>query len=157
MTTARIWIEKGPERLAPQSRDVLLETVRNLTEGGYQVTFEGKAKGYTPTRYRFYFGHIVKVILLTCAERFRIIGQDGEQRTPSTAEEMHEILKFYYNPVTVITPKGAFQTGSTTTAMNDRDFIGVYLETIMADFSQPPYNCDFMVYDEWREWAKAQG
>lgn len=157
MTTARIWISKDGERLTPHSRDVLLETVKNLPAGGFKVTFEEKAKGYTPTRYRFYFGHIVKVILLTCADRFKIVGKDGEMKSPTTAEEMHEILKYYYNPVTVITPKGAFQTGSTTTAMNDRDFVGEYTEAIMGDFSMPPYNCDFMQYDDWREWSKAQG
>lgn len=148
--TSRIWIQKSPERLTPQSRDVLLETLRNLPEGGYNVTFEAKSQAYTPTRYRYYFGCLVQTILLTCADRFKIVGADCEMRSPTTTEEMHEVLKFYYNPVTVITPRGAFQTGSTTTALNDRDFIGTYMETIMADFSMPPYNCDFMQYDEWQ-------
>lgn len=147
----KIWIEKGPERLTPQSRDVLLDAIRNLPQGGYQVVIEEKNRAYTPTRYRYYFGCLVQTILLTCADRFKIVNAAGEMRSPATTEEMHEVLKFYYNPVTVITPRGAFQTGSTTTALTDRDFIGEYMETIMADFSNPPYNCDFMQYEEWRE------
>ncbi|MCB0541872.1 MAG: hypothetical protein KDC70_00055 [Saprospiraceae bacterium] len=154
--TTRIWIQKGPQRLAPDSRDVLIETIKNLPEGGYNVTFEAKKQGYTTTRYRYYFGCIVQTILLTCADRFKIVQSDGEMRAPTNTEEMHEILKFYYNPVTIVTPQGAFTTGSTTTALNDRDFIGEYMESILADFSLPPYNCDFMQYDDWREMMKSQ-
>lgn len=147
-----IWIEKIDGKLKPQSREILIETVQELIDGWHKVTVESKKRGYTASRYKFYFGYVVPVILMTCAERFKIVVGSGEMRRPQTPEEMHEILKYYYNPVTVITPKGAFQSGSTTTALNDSSFIGTYLESIMSDFSEPPYNCTFDFFT-WQEWA----
>lgn len=150
-------IKKDGGRLTEAHREILIDQIRRLPDGGYEVIIQEETTGsYTPTRYRYYFGHIVEVILLTCGDKFRVVGANGELRPLRTSKEVHEALKFLYNPVTVITPKGAYQTGLSTTGLSDRKFIGEYAETILAEFSQPPYNCDFMLYDEWKEFRQNQ-
>lgn len=155
MHTAKIHIRKENGRLDPVSREIVLEAIRNAPDGRYDLILQGRPEGYSATRYRYYFGHIVTAILLTCSEKFRIVAPNGEMRTPQTVEEMHEVLKFYYNPVTIITPKGHFTTGKSTTGISDRDFVQTYLESIMADFSQPPYNVEFITREEWAEIMKS--
>lgn len=147
MYTRKFNIKKDSGRLTADTREILAEAVSQAPDGNFEIMIKQRPEGYSRTRYKFYFGSIVPLILLTCADKFKIVSQDGEMRTPTSAEEMHEVLKYLYNPVSIVTPKGAFVTGSTTTNLSDRDFIGVYLESIMADFSNPPYNVDFSGLD----------
>lgn len=156
--TSQFYIEKRGGNVTPGSRRVFKEQFDASPDGWLKITIEESKTGkYTPTRYKYYFGHVLTVILEKCAHRFLIVDHNtGEQRTSRNTSEIHEALKFMYNPVTVITPKGAFTTGGTTTALPDRDFIGEYTEAILADFSLPPYNCDFRDIEDWKEDVKAK-
>jgi hypothetical protein len=147
MYTRKFNIRKDSGRLTVDTREILAEAVSQAPDGNFEIIIKQRPEGYSRTRYKFYFGSIVPLILLTCADKFKIVTNDGSMRTPTSAEEMHEVLKYLYNPVSIVTPKGAFVTGSTTTNLSDRDFIGVYLESIMSDFSNPPYNVDFSGLD----------
>lgn len=141
-----------------QSREIMAEQFGGLPEGRYKVTVEeDKPGGYTATRYRFYFGVVLAAILEACRDMFQIIDHaTGERKPLRNTTDLHEALKMMYNPISVITPHGAFTTGGTTTSLNDREFIGQFMEQIQADFSQAPYNVNFVDADEWRAAMKAK-
>lgn len=128
------------------------EQFRSLEAGQYKVTIEKVEHGkYTPTRYKYYFASVMAAILEKCQHFFSITDHfTGEEHPPRSTTDIHEIMKLWYNPITVVTPKGAFTSGATTTALSDREFIGEYLETIISEFSLPPYNVEFMDYEEWK-------
>jgi len=148
-----VWIEKLATGLKPESKDVLVQTVRELPEGNYRVVFEEMKRGYTPTRYKYYFGHVLETILLTCGNRFEIM--EGETfRKARDTREIHDALKMKYNPVIVRTPFGAFSMPSSTTTMPDSDFINQFEEQIIAEFSAPPFGCDFLDRQSWAEMMK---
>lgn len=150
---SQFFIQKQGGKIADISRDVFKEQFQELPEGWYKITIENSKTGkYTPSRYKYYFGSVLPVILEKCANRFKIMDhQTGEIKELRSTTELHEALKFMYNPVTIITPSGAFATGGTTTALSDRDFIGEYMETILGEFSMPPYNCNFSDYEDWKQ------
>ena len=143
-------------RFSEQSRAVMREQFLQLMPGDYTITIEPARNGkYTPTRYKYYFAAVMAAILEKCQDRFLITDHfTGEQHPPRTTTDIHEIMKLWYNPVTVITPKGEFTSGNTTTSLSDRDFIGTYLESILAEFSMPPYGVDFIDYEEWKQQMK---
>ena len=134
-----------------QSRGIMREQFGALEQGRYKVVIEKVGVYEKPTRYKFYFAVIMAAILEKCADRFQIINpRTAETSPPRTTEDVHEIMKAMYNPVIVMTPRGATNSGGTTTNLSDRDFIGEYMEEIMADFSHPPYNVEFRDIDDWR-------
>lgn len=147
----------GGHAYTGQSRDIMREQFGALEAGRYKVAIEKVGAYEKPSRYKFYFACVMTAILEKCASRFQIINpRTGETVAPSTTEDVHEIMKAMYNPVMIMTPKGVTNSGGTTTNLSDRDFIGEYMEEIMADFSQPPYNVDFRDIDDWRAECKAK-
>lgn len=150
-----IWIEKRDGKLAENSRDVYKEAWEALSDGNYRLVFEAMKRGYTPTRYKYYFGHVLETILLTCGKRFEIM--EGEVFRPArNVHEIHEALKMKYNPTLVRTPFATFAIPSTTTGLSDSDFINQFEEIIIAEFSASPFGCDFMDRDAWAEMMKAK-
>jgi len=158
METKIFQITRSETAFTGQSREILREQFGSLPAGQWKVTIQKVEHGkFTPTRYKYYFSAVMTAILEKCATRFQIIDHStGEQHPPRSTSDIHEIMKGWYNPVTIITPKGSFTSGETTTGLSDRDFIGEFLETILAEFSGPPYNVDFLDYDDWREMMKAK-
>jgi hypothetical protein len=141
----------GGHQYTGQSREVMAEQFGALEQGRYKVVIEKVGAYEKPTRYKFYFSVVMAAILEKCADRFQIINpRTGETSPPRTTDDIHEIMKAMYNPVMIMTPKGVTNSGGTTTNLSDRDFIGEYTEEIMAEFSQPPYNVDFLSAEEWR-------
>lgn len=140
-----------------QSREIMAEQFGVLPEGRYKVTIEKVGAYERPTRYKWYFSVMMAEILNKCADRFQILNpRTGETSPPRTTEDIHEIMKAIYNPVTIITPKGATNSGGTTTNLGDQEFINEYSEMILSEFSSPPYNCEFLSPYEWREIMKAK-
>jgi len=158
MSTKIFHITTHEGKFTGQSREILKEQFAELSDGQWKITVQKSEHGkFTPTRYKYYFAAVMTAILEKCAGRFQIIDHStGEQKPPRSTSDIHEIMKGWYNPVTIITPKGSFTSGETTTGLSDRDFIGGFLETILAEFSGPPYNVEFLDYDEWREMMKAK-
>lgn len=150
-----IYIEKTNGKLSEQSREVYRDAWEELPDGGYRVIFEAQKRGYTPTRYKYYFAHVLEVILLTCGKRFEIM--EGEIFRPArNVLEIHEALKMKYNPVLVRTPFATFAMPSSTTGLSDSEFINAFEETIIAEFSAPPFGCDFMDRESWAEMMKGK-
>lgn len=140
-----------------QSRDILKEQLGALEPGRYKVVIEKVGAYKRPTRYKFYFSVIMAAILEKCSDRFQIINpRTGETSPPRTTADIHEIMKAMFNPVIIMTPKGATNSGGTTTNLSDRDFINEYSEMIMSEFSSPPFNVEFLDPDEWREIMKTK-
>ena len=91
-----------------QSHEIMAEQFGTLPEGRYKVTIEKVGAYERPTRYKWYFSVMMAEILSKCADRFQILNpRTGETSPPRTTEDVHEIMKAIYNPVTIITPKGA--------------------------------------------------
>lgn len=151
MSAAKETFYKRDGRIVQGSKEVLKDLFAKLPDGAYTLQIAEKDERYTPTRYRYYFGHVVPEILSRCGHMFRFVSGEVE-KAPVTGDDMHMILKSLYNPMTVIAPGGrVFNTYESTTNLNDRDFAGRFVETIIADFSNPPYLCEFAMYDDWRE------
>lgn len=156
--TAIFYITKHATGFALQSTEVLREQFKGLAEGQYKVTIEAATEGrFTGTRYKYYFGHILPCILEKCSRSFRMINpRTGEESNPRNTSDLHECLKMMFNPVTVITPNGAFNTPGTTTSLNNREFVGEFLEMITAYFAGEPYNCEFLDREDWAEIMKSK-
>lgn len=150
-----IYIEKQHGKLTYQSREVYRDAWAELPDGGYRLIFEPQKRGYTPTRYKYYFAHVLEAILLTCGNRFEIM--EGERFRPArNVQEIHEALKMKYNPVLVRTPFATFAMPSSTTGLSDSEFINQFEETIISEFSAPPFGCDFMDRESWAEMMRAR-
>lgn len=150
-----IWIQKQDGKLAENSRDAYKEAWETLPDGGYKIVFEPTKRGYTPTRYKYYFGHVLEVILLTCGKKFEVWKQ-GKFRTVKNIHEIHDALKTKYNGILMSSPLGAFIMAESTTEMSDSEFINQFEEIIIADFSAPPFSCDSQDRETWAEMMKAK-
>lgn len=156
--TSIFYVTKHATGFATQSTQILREQFGELPEGQYKVTVEAVTEGrYTTSRYRYYFGSVLPCVLEKCARSFRMINpRTGEESNPRNTTDLHECLKMMFNPVTVITPNGAFNAPGTTTALSNREFAGEFLEMIMAYFSDAPYFVEFIDRESWVEGMKAK-
>ena len=146
--THLLTLDRAETGWTPKSREYFGEVCKGLEPGTYEVIIRRKPDNYRTTRYKYYFGHVLQVILLTCGQKFQVL--DGEEFRPvRDTSEIHDCLKMKYNPVIVKTPFGAFTLPSSTTALSDRDFIGRFEQDILAEFSGPPWNCEFMSREEY--------
>ena len=152
MKTKIFQITRTETDFSGASREIMKEQFRSLKAGQYKVTIEKVEHGkYTATRYKYYFASVLAAILEKCQNRFSITDHfTGEEHPPRTTADIHEIMKLLFNTITVVTPKGIFTSGGTTRALSDREFIGEYMETIISEFSLPPYNVEFVDYEEWK-------
>lgn len=83
-------------------------------------------------RYKYYFAYLLPEIINQVG--FKVQEHDtGELRT-GTVDELHEVLKVQFNPVSVQSPMtgGWSVTGGTTTKLSDGEFIARYEEEIAA-------------------------
>lgn len=125
---------------------------RNLWEhlkslrGIHQITSRAayKYRG----RYKYYWAHVLSQI----EEKTCIMNEYGE---PLDCYQIHEVLKLQFNPIMYqkINNRIIIQ-GASTTNMSDKDFITEYEEQIIAEYSSPPYYCEFLTRDEWNEKMK---
>lgn len=152
MSTTIFHITKGEgHNYTGQSRSVMNDAFCALPEGRFKVMIEKVGAYEKPTRYKFYFAVIMAAILHKCSDRFQIINpRTGETSPPRTTEDIHEVMKAMYNPVIIMTPHGATNSGGTTTNLSDRDFINEYSEMIMSEFSASPYFVDFVDPETWK-------
>lgn len=137
------------------SKETFREQWGQLPDGNYTITIEEGRKGYTPTRYKYYFDCVLFEIIRQAGHYYRITNPEtGEQRKPNNTEEMHEIMKAIYNPLTVQVGRATMVIPGSTTELKDRDFIGNYLEQIISEHAGPPYLVDIPDYEEWKELRK---
>lgn len=146
MTTVTIETRSG--KVVEPSRTDLAQAIQALPDGFHKVTTQEVRRGYTPTRYKYYFAHVLEVILHTAGRFFQVFEND-QVRNARTTDEIHEVLKLKYNPVMVKAPFGMYVVSNSTTNLSDRDFIAQFEEAIIIEFSEPPYGCDFMDRETW--------
>jgi len=146
--TYQLEIERKEGRLTEKAREQLAKQFACLPDGVYKLVLESKADHYRSTRYKYYFGHLLQVILLTCGDKFQVL--DGDEFRPvRDTSEIHDALKMKYNPVIIRSPFGVFTVPSSTTSLSDRDFIARFETEIQAEFSGPPWNCEFLSRQEY--------
>lgn len=149
-----VTIETVSGRVTPRTRPEFADVVRSLPDGFYRVVIERVRDGYRKSRYKYYWAHVLPVILYTCQDMIEVMKEEGTFRPVRNTNEIHELLKMKYCPVFIKTPVGVFQAPKSTTELSDSSFIGQFEEAIMAEFSNPPFNCEFMHRDEWAEMMK---
>ena len=146
--TYQLEIERKEGRLTDKAREQLGKQFACLPDGVYKLVIESKTDNYRSTRYKYYFGHLLQVILLTCGDKFQVL-DDDEFRPVMDTSEIHDALKMKYNPVIIRSPFGVFTVPSSTTSLSDRDFIAKFEAEIQAEFSGPPWNCEFLSRQEY--------
>lgn len=156
--TAIFQVQKVGERFTEASREIMREQFGTLEQGDYKVTIEAaKPKRYNATRYKYYFGHVMATILDKAGDNFQILNpMTGETKRPANTTDLHECMKMMFNPVIIVTPRGAYNSAGTTTSLSDTEFINEYIENIMAFFSSAPYHIEFMEREEWNEMMKSR-
>ena len=148
----------GGTNFTGQSREILAEQLRALEAGRYKVTIEEDKPGqYSATRYRFYFGVVLTAILEKCGKLFATLDRSTGELIPCrNTTALHEHMKLKYRPITIVTPQGAFVVPGSSTDYSDREFYTEFMEQIMADFSQPPFNVEFKDPETWKAEMKAK-
>lgn len=129
-------------KLSETSRAIFREQFDALEPGQYFVQFKPhKTARFTATRYKWWFDCVLGLALPKVRQHFGMADKHGEVNYPATVEQLHEILKLIYNPVTIVRADGGIikTIGYTTTRMSDSDFINEFCEQIIADFSGAPY------------------
>lgn len=140
-------------KVTDDTRKDFASAIVSLSDGWHKATIEDVRSGYTGTRYKYYFGHVLKTILLTCGKRFQIL--DGNEWRPvRDTSEIHDGLKMKYNPVIMQTPFGNFTVPESSTSLSDKEFINEFEEQIIAEFSAPPFGCEFMSREEYALFRK---
>lgn len=152
--SAKFQIETDGIAFTDKSRAILKEQFGALSLGRYDVSITPAKDGYRPTRYRFYYDCVLWHILNKAAKYYRIVNpRTGEQTQPKTTEELHGIMKWIYNPIQISSDGDVTVIAGTTTDLNDEEF-SEYMENIIVDHSGPPYNIDFIMYEEWVQMHK---
>ena len=152
--SSRICIEKRTGKLTEQSRNVFKDWFESLGDGFHIVDSKPSEGRYTPTRYKYYFAEVMTAILSQAGRFYRMVNPGtGEERLPRNTAELHDCMKAIYNPIVLNVEGKSRVIAGTTTDLNDRDFIGTFLEQIIADHSGPPYLVDIMDYDTWKDMA----
>lgn len=147
----RFDIEKQNGIMPAKSRQEFRDQWDKLPDGQYTVTIEATGKSYRPTRYKYYFDSVMFEIIRQAGRHFRVTNPNtGEIRQVTDTKEMHEIMKGIYNPISVQVGRQILVMPGTTTELNDREFIGNYLEQILADMGGPPYLVEFVDYEGWK-------
>lgn len=140
-------------KVTQDTRQDFAGAILSLSDGWHKATIEDVRRGYTSTRYKYYFGHVLTTILLTCGHRFQIL--DGNDWRPvRDTTEIHNGMKMKYNPVIMQTPFGNFTVPESSTSLSDKDFINEFEEQIIAEFSAPPFGCDFMSREQYALYMK---
>lgn len=126
------------------------EMWESLIAGELEVMVKEKNKR-TPKKYKFYFDCVMHCMLAQIGHRFQI----GD-RTAQSTEEIHMVMKFIYNPITVynLATGDAYNIPGTTTSMPDHEFIDRYEQQIIADYSGPPYFVSFPTFEQYCEMHK---
>lgn len=148
-------IETRSGKVVEPTRTDLAQAIQALPDGFHDVAIKEVRRGYTPTRYKYYFDHVLPVILLTCGHMIEEFDEDtGAFKPVTTTKQVHEYLKMKYCPKFVRTPHGIIQVPSSTTTLPDGEFYNRYSESILSDFSSIPFNCEFLTHVEWVEIVK---
>jgi hypothetical protein len=156
MTTTIVSFETIEGKVTPDTREGLAAAIRTLSDGWHRATIEDVRRGYTSTRYKYYFGHVLHTILLTCGKRFQVLDGDTFRPVRDTTE-IHNGMKMKYNPVIMQTPFGNFTVPDSSTSLTDKEFINEFEEQIIAEFSEAPFNCEFMSREEYALFMKNGG
>lgn len=120
-----------------------------LKEGWYNLTIQEK-KPYSTTRYKHYFGCVLKQAVDQMNERgiYQILIEETGELVPITVEDLHEMLKYYFNPVIVRYQGMAIKKKGSTRQLTDSQFINEYLEKIYQWFSE--HDIIILDYDEYK-------
>jgi len=119
-------------------------------KGVVTCTFENEDGYLYKTRYKYYFGHMLKLI----QQEGIFVTQAGEILS---IEDIHTQLKLMFNPVMVVNTKIGTMAVSpgATTELSDGKFIQEYEPKIMSFFASPPFYLEFVDRDEWIAERKA--
>lgn len=133
-------------------------------EGSYQITIK-EVKSYRGTRYKYYFGHVLFVVVQYMNEKGinQIVDPVNGELIPLDVESLHDYHKQIYNPSLIpnILKKpdcnGVVNdfliTPMSTTKLTDSQFITNFEEIIISDYANQ-FGITFLGRDEYAEYCK---
>ena len=134
----------------------LIEIIKSR-DGSYLITVTESHRGYTATRYKYYFDCVLGLIFP------HLLGRVGfyineEFKPVASIAQFHEWLKIKYNPAEFINPETGevHLVGLSTTTLNDREFIDSFTPQIIADFAGEPYFVEMISFEDWRNMHKSK-
>ena len=131
--TTKIKINKGQYRLTDESRQTLIDTIRGLSEGEYDILIKPKNTRFSATRYKYYFDCVLAIILENCSQHYRIVNPEtAEMVEPTSTEQMHEIMKVVYCSTVYVIGGVARAIAGSTRDLSNTDFYQKYLEQIIS-------------------------
>jgi len=126
--------------------------------GRYDVLIVPVKEGYRPTRYKYYYDSVLWQILNECGYMHRQIDpRTGEETHPKNTAELHEIMRVFYYPVMVARGNSVKVVGKSTKELSDTQFLKDFLNNILVEYSGPPYNIEFISYEDWKGLHRANG
>jgi len=147
-------IDKGKTILAETTRQKLIKFLQ-LEEGAWTFT-RAKDKPYKSTRYKYLFGHVYLAAVTQFNRRgmYQIHIEETGETLPLTVEDLHDMMKQWFNPVVVKYQGMKIIKGGSTRKLSDSEFINEFLEKILHFLSEKDVIC--LSYSEWREKAESK-
>ena len=154
--SAKFTIETDGVTFTDKSRAALKEQFGALPPGKYDVLITPAKDNYTATRYKYYWDSVLWQILCEAGHHHRSIDpKTGEETHPKNTADLHEIMRVFYYPVMVARGEVIKVVGKSTTELTDQQFLKGYLQNILVEYSGPPYNIEFISYEDWKELHRA--
>lgn len=137
--------------MTPTSRDEFRKFYNELKDGWIDIYCDELER--TPSRYKYYWDCVMRLMLTGAGDKFQILGGDGVIRPAKSTEEIHAFMKFKYNSIEIVDPETGqmFRIPNTTTGMTDSKFIQEYEHVIIADHSGPPFNLEFPTRQQYAD------
>jgi len=147
-------IDKGKTILAETTRQKLYKFLQ-LEEGAWTFTRK-KDRAYKKSRYRYLFSHVylTAVISFNRRQMYQIHIEETGEVLPLTEEELHAMMKQWFNPVLIRYQGLKIIKGGSTRKLTDSVFISEFLEKILCFLAEKDVIC--LSYSEWREKAESK-
>jgi len=147
-------IDQGKPILSDTARYKLKQFFAKMTEGSYLLTLT-KDKTYKKSRYKYLFGcvYLAAVTQFNQRSMFQIEIEETGEQLPLTVEDLHEMMKSYFNQVVVRYKGFRIIKGGSTKKLTDTAFLNEFLEKVFVFLSE--HSVIVPTYGEWRQRMEA--
>jgi hypothetical protein len=136
--------------LTAHSKRIFAEVFRKMGEGFYSVHIK-KQRGTRSSRYKYYWSHLMMYAVNEFNRRgiYQVMNEDTGEVYPLTTDELHEMMKHYFNPVITKYKGMKIIKGGKTRKLDDSDFINEYEEKVVQFLVEN--DVIPLTRDEWNE------
>lgn len=132
------------------SRNIFVKCFYRMTEGFYSVHIK-KQRNTRSSRYKYYWSHLMAYAVNEFNRRgiYQVMNEDTGEVYPLTTDELHEMMKHYFNPVITKYKGMKIIKGGSTRKLDDSDFINEYEEKVVQFLVEN--DVIPLTRDEWNE------